>query len=111
MSGTPSMRAAARDTFLHALEEANIEKAFDRHVHYQRGVLRVCDDLFDLSAHPRVHCIALGKAAHRMAELLARQVGTTIEGIVVDPNPHYSHQLPGYRYFAGGHPQPNAESV
>jgi hydroxypyruvate reductase len=87
-----------------------MEKAFDRHVHYQRGVLRICDDLYDLSSHPRAQCIAFGKAAHRMAEILARQVGTTIEGIIVDPNPH-SYQLPGYRYFAGGHPQPNAESV
>ena len=110
MSMAQGMRAAAREIFLHALAEASMEKAFDRHVHYQRGVLRVCDDLYDLSAHPRVQCIAFGKAAHRMAETLARQVGTTIEGIIVDPNPH-PHQLPGYRYFAGGHPQPNAESV
>jgi hydroxypyruvate reductase len=104
------MRPAAREIFLRALAEASMEKAFDRHVHYQRGVLRICDDLYDLSSHPRAQCIAFGKAAHRMAEILARQVGTTIEGIIVDPNPH-SYQLPGYRYFAGGHPQPNAESV
>jgi hydroxypyruvate reductase len=104
------MRSIARDIFLHALSEASIEKAFDRHVNYQRGVLRVCDDLYDLNAHPRVLCVSLGKAGHRMAEILARQVGTTVEGIVVDPNPH-PYQLPGYRYFAGGHPQPNEESV
>jgi hydroxypyruvate reductase len=104
------MRAAAREIFLDALAEANIERAFDSHVHYQRGVLRICDDLYDLSSYPRIQCIAFGKAAHRMAEVLARQVGTTVEGIIVDPNPH-PHQLPGYRYFAGGHPQPNAESV
>ena len=110
MSIAHSMRSIARDIFLHALSEANIEKAFDRHVNYQRGVLRVCDDLYDLNAHPRVLCVSLGKAGHRMAEILARQVGTTVEGIVVDPNPH-PYQLPGYRYFAGGHPQPNEESV
>ena len=110
MSVAHSMRAAAREIFLQALSEASIEKAFDRHVHYQHGVLRVCDDLFDLGSYSRVACISFGKAAHRMAEILARQVGTTLEGIVVDPNPH-SYQLSGYRYFAGGHPQPNAESV
>lgn len=110
MSIASSMRAAAREVFRDALAEASIERAFDRHVHYQRGVLRVCDDLYDLSAHPRVLCVAFGKAAHRMAEILARQVGTTVEGIVVDPNRH-PYQLPGYRYFAGGHPQPNEESV
>jgi len=110
MSIAHSMRSAAREIFLHALSEASIEKAFDRHVHYQRGVLRVCDDLYDLKSYSRVVGISFGKAAHRMAEILARQVGTTLEGIVVDPNRH-PYQLPGYRYFAGGHPQPNEESV
>jgi len=104
------MRAAAREIFLHALAEASIEKAFDRHVQCHRGVLRICDDLHDLSAHNRTVAISFGKAAHRMAELLARQVGSTVEGIIVDPNPP-ACQLPGYRYFAGGHPQPNEESV
>ena len=110
MSIASSMRSTAREIFGDALAEASIEKAFDRHLHYQRGVLRVCDDLYDLNSHPRVLCVAFGKAAHRMAEILSRQVGTTVEGIVVDPNKH-PYQLPGYRYFAGGHPQPNDESV
>jgi hydroxypyruvate reductase len=110
MSIAHSMRSAAREIFLQALSEASIEKAFDRHVNYQRGVLRVCDDLFDLGSYSRVACISFGKAAHRMAEILARQVGMTVEGIVVDPNRH-PYQLPGYRYFAGGHPQPNEESM
>jgi glycerate 2-kinase len=110
MSIAHSMRAAAREIFLHALSEASIEKAFDRQVHYQRGVLRVCDDLYDLKSYSRVVSIAFGKAAHRMAEILARQVGATVEGIIVDPNRH-PYQLAGYRYFAGGHPLPNEESV
>src|SRR5258708_916670 len=110
MSIAHSMRSAAREIFLHALSEASIEKAFDRQVHYQHGVLRVCDDLYDLKSYSRVVSIAFGKAAHRMAEILARQVGATVEGIIVDPNQH-PYQLAGYRYFAGGHPQPNAESV
>ena len=110
MSIAHSMRSTAREIFLQALSEASIEKAFERHLNYQRGVLRVCDDLYDLSSHARVLCVSFGKAAHRMAEILARQVGTTVEGIIADPNRH-PYQLPGYRYFAGGHPQPNEESV
>jgi glycerate 2-kinase len=110
MSIPHSMRSAAREIFLHALSEASIEKAFDRQVHYQRGVLRVCDDLYDLKSYSRVVSIAFGKAAHRMAEILARQIGATVEGIIVDPN-QYPYQLAGYRYFAGGHPLPNEESV
>jgi hydroxypyruvate reductase len=110
MSIAHSMRSTARDIFLHALSEASIEKAFDRHVHYERGVLRVCDDLYHLKSYSRVVSISFGKAAHRMAEILARQVGATVEGIIVDPNRH-PYQIAGYRYFAGGHPQPNEESV
>jgi hydroxypyruvate reductase len=45
-----------------------------------------------------------------MAETLSRQAGTLAQGLVVDPSPS-PHQVPGYRYFAGGHPQPNSESV
>lgn len=110
MSIAHSMRSAAREMFLHALSEASIEKAFDRQVSYQRGVLRVSDDLYDLKSFSRVVSISFGKAAHRMAEILARQVGATLEGIIVDPNQH-PYQLAGYRYFAGGHPQPNEESI
>ncbi|MBZ5530030.1 MAG: DUF4147 domain-containing protein [Acidobacteriia bacterium] len=104
------MRSLARDIFLHALAEASISKAFDRHIHYERGVLRVCEDLYDLKSYSRVLAISFGKAAHCMAELLAQQVVPGVQGIIADPNQH-PHQLPGYRYFAGGHPQPNAESV
>ena len=110
MSVAHSMRSVARDIFLDALAEAAIGKAFDRHVQCERGVLRVCEDLYDLKIYSRVLAVSFGKAAHRMAEILARQVGSTVQGIVVDPNQH-PYQLSGYRYFQGGHPQPNAESV
>ncbi len=109
MSVAHSMRSLAREIFLHALAEASISKAFDRHVQYDRGVLRVCEDLYDLKSYSRVLAIAFGKAAHRIAEIMARQVGPTVQGIIVDPNQH-PYQLPGYRYFQGGHPQPNQES-
>ncbi|MGH9566855.1 MAG: glycerate kinase type-2 family protein, partial [Candidatus Angelobacter sp.] len=110
MSIAHSIRSLSREIFLHALAEASIAKAFNRHVNYERGVLRVCEDLYDLKSSSRVFVVSFGKAAHRMAEILARQVGPALEGIIVDPNQH-SYQLPGYRYFQGGHPQPNAESV
>jgi glycerate 2-kinase len=110
MSLAHTMRSLAREIFLDALNQAAIGKAFDRHVQYDRGVLRVCEDLYDLQSYSRVLAVALGKAAHRMAEILARQVGATVQGIIADPNPH-PYQLPGYRYFAGGHPQPNEESL
>ncbi len=110
MSVEHTMRVTAREIFLHALGEASVEKAFSRHVSCERGVLRVCDDLYPLNSYSRVLAFSFGKAGHRMAEILSRSAGTAIQGIIADPNPP-SYQLSGYRYFAGGHPHPNAESV
>jgi len=105
------MRETGLEVFRSALAEASIAKAFARHVHCERGVLRVCEDLYDLQAYSRALVIALGKAAHSMAEALTKQVGeSALEGIVassVEP----SAQVRGFRYFRGGHPTPNAESI
>ena len=109
MSLEDAMRSTAREIFLHALAESSVEKAFARHLSYERGVLRIADDLYPLNSYARVQVISFGKAGHRMAEILSGLVGTTVQGIVADPVVP-SYQVPGYRYFAGGHPQPNAES-
>ncbi len=104
------VRTAAREIFQHALAEASIARAFERHVAADHGTLRIGDDLYDLDAHANLQVIAFGKAAHTMAEALAAQVGPRLNGIVVgatDPTP----QLPGLRYYRGGHPTPNAESL
>src|SRR5437763_15772850 len=76
-----SMRAVAREIFLHALAEASVEKAFSRHLSCERGVLRVCEDLYPISSYSRIFAVSFGKAGHRMAEILSRLVGTTVEGI------------------------------
>jgi len=105
-----AMRSTAREIFLHALAESSIEKAFERNIEYGRGVLRIGQDLYDLGNYNRVRVISLGKAAHAMAAALAAKVGSGLEGIVAcvaDP----PAQVPGFRYFRGGHPTPNAESV
>src|SRR5208282_1466037 len=105
-----SMRERARDIFRQALAEASIEKGFRRHVHCERGLLRVCEDLYDLHSYSRVVVVSLGKAGHTMVEALAAKVGASLEGIVassVEP----ATQLHGFRYFCGGHPTPNAESI
>src|SRR6201997_276274 len=104
------IRDTARAIFQHALAEASISKAFARHVNCDRGILRVCDDLYDLSAYSRVFVVSIGKAGHTLVEALEGQVGSRFEGIVatsVDP----PAQVRGFRYFRGGHPTPNADSV
>ena len=106
----PSMRDTAREIFQHALREASIPKAFARHVSCERGILRVCEDLYDLNTYSRVFVVSIGKAGHTLVEALEAQVGSRLEGIVassVDP----ASQVHGFRYFRGGHPTPNADSV
>jgi len=104
------MRDAVREIFRHALAEASIPKAFARHVNCDRGVLRVREDLYDLQSYSRVLVVSLGKAGHTMVEALADQVGASLEGIVAS-SVQPPAQVHGFRYFCGGHPTPNAESI
>ena len=104
------MRDSARAIFGTALAEASIRKGFDRHVHFERGILRVREDLYLLDSYSRVLVISLGKAGHTMVEALTALVGHSLEGIAassVEP----PSQVHGFRYFCGGHPTPNAESI
>src|SRR6266851_503909 len=104
------MKEIARHILDHALRESSISQAFARQVYSERGVLRVCEDLYDLSAYGRVFVISIGKAAHTMLTALHEQAGERFEGIVassVEPEFH----IRGFRYFHGGHPMPNAESI
>lgn len=105
-----SMRSLALQLFLHAIEESTIEKAFARHVNSERGILRVSEDLFDLQSYARTFVVSIGKAGHTMVEALRNQIGDWLEGIVassVEP----ASQVRGFRYFQGGHPTPNRESI
>lgn len=105
-----SMRALAREVFLDTLREISIPNIFAKRVEYSRGVLRVEQDLYDLSSYARVLVVSIGKAAHTMLDSLICQTGPRLEGIVVSSHsPEVQHS--GFRYFVGGHPLPNAESV
>jgi hydroxypyruvate reductase len=104
------MRQVARDIFTSALENASIENAFARHVSCDRGILRIGDDLHDLDSFSRVFVVSIGKAAHTMVEALEAQVGSRLEGIVAS-SVQPASQVRGFRYFQGGHPTPNAESI
>jgi len=104
------MRETARSIFRYTLDQASIGNAFARHVNCERGLLRVRDDLYDLQSYSGVLVVSLGKAANTMLEALAAQVGSSLSGIVaasIEP----ATQLRGFRYFRGGHPTPNQESI
>jgi len=104
------MRVTARQLFEHALADASIDRAFQRHVESERGVLRICEDLRDLDSYSRVLVVSIGKAAHALVNSLEMQAGSRFEGIVagsVEP----ASQAHGFRYFKGGHPTPNHDSL
>jgi glycerate 2-kinase len=104
------MKQIALHIFDHALRESNVPQAFARHLHCDRGVLRIGDDLYDLNAYSCVFVIAIGKAAHTMLVTLHEIAGTRFEGIVASSiEPEF--QIRGFRYFHSGHPLPNAESI
>lgn len=104
------MRVQARNIFERALAESGIDRAFERHISCERGVLRVCEDLYDLHTYNRVLVVSIGKGAHTMVSALAIQAGDNFEGIVASSVQPVS-QARGFRYFHGGHPTPNAESI
>lgn len=104
------MKEIARHVFDHALRESTVGSAFAGQVSCERGVLRICEDLYDLNSYSRTIVISLGKAAHSMLMALHEQTGERFEGIVASPvAPEF--QVRGFRYFQGGHPLPNAESI
>src|SRR5579863_10146907 len=104
------LRVQARNIFARALSESGIDRAFERNVSCERGVLRICEDLYDLHSYNRVLVISIGKAAHTMVNALEIQAGSNFEGIVASSVPP-SSQARGFRYFHGGHPTPNQESI
>lgn len=103
---------SARQIFQHSVEESGIERGFSRHLHYERGILQVCEDLYDLSTYSRVFVVSFGKAAHSSLEALVTRLGegSGVTGIVCAPTLPAT-QLFGFRYFEGGHPMPNHESL
>jgi glycerate 2-kinase len=106
------LRDLVRRIFLTSLADSGIDKAFTRHIDYERGILRIGEDLYDLSSFSRVFAISIGKAAHPMASALMTTVGAGagVSGIVATPVDQ-SSQIFAFRYFLGGHPTPNHESV
>jgi hydroxypyruvate reductase len=100
------MRVIARHLFEHALAEASIDRAFQKQVDCDKGVLRIGEDLYDLDSYNRVLVISIGKAAHAMVNSLEMQAGSRFQGIVassVDP----VSQVRGFRYFREAiHAQP-----
>jgi glycerate 2-kinase len=104
------MRDRVREMFSHALDECSIPRAFGKKLEFDRGYLRAGNEMYDLGGFSRALVISIGKAGHSMAEAFANIIGTGLTGIIACPNLPPA-QLFGFRYFCGGHPLPNEESL
>ncbi|MGA7833417.1 MAG: DUF4147 domain-containing protein [Terracidiphilus sp.] len=112
-----TLHATATEIFTGAIDACSIASAFDRRLRFEGNTMhRLLPDgsgpeSICLSQYKKIMVIALGKAASPMLEVLmdrmSRRLG--LRGICC------SNQLPKrrdwrFRYFEGGHPQPNEES-
>lgn len=104
------MRQRVREIFAYALSECSIPRAFSKQVLYERGDLCLGNDVYALGSFARTLVVSIGKAGHTMAEALVDTVGSGLMGVVACPNAP-SAQLFGFRYFLGGHPLPNEDSL
>jgi len=104
------MRESARNIFDHALAECNIAKAFARSLRHDGDSLLIGDDGYRLSEFAGLSVVSIGKAGHAMAEALSNIIPMELQGIVACPTLPPS-PVPGLRYFYGGHPLPNEESL
>jgi glycerate 2-kinase len=104
------MRDRVRGIFEHALAECNIRRAFQRKLQHDRRYINAGNELYDLAAFSRALVVSIGKAGHGMAESLAAIVGTGLSGVIAT-SAQPPAQLFGFRYFDGGHPMPNHESL
>jgi len=107
---TQGMRQCAREVFDSALAECNIAVAFSRSLRCHNGQLAVGERSYDLRTFAQIAAVSIGKAGHSMAEVLANLVPIEISGIAACPEKPQS-PVAGFRYFYGGHPLPNEDSL
>lgn len=113
-----TLHSTVTEIFTNALAACNIESAFDRRIKFDGNVMhRLLPDgsgpeTIDLSGYRRIFVIALGKAADPMLDVLLTRMKRRkgVRGI------YCSSQAPKkrnwrIRYFEGGHPLPNEDSL
>jgi len=99
----------AERIFLETMAAIDVRHAMLAKLKFEGGAFIAGETIHPLARPPRV--VAFGKAAHRMAAVLHEILGGGIEaGVSVGPA-EPPKRLPNFRYFAGGHPFPNAASL
>ena len=101
----------ARQIFQRTLATIDIAAAIQRKIQFAGNCLILPDASISLSGIGAARVVAIGKAAHEMLQGLWQVCpeNISLSGIVVAPVPP-KKTLPGFAYFVGGHPLPNAQS-
>ncbi len=105
------LKQLARQIFHETLAAIDIPATMQRKLRRQ-GTRIVCGEkTLDLKEFGKIRVVAMGKAAHAMAEGLALSLAPFVgfEGVVAAPSLP-KKAVPGLKYFSAGHPVPNEES-
>src|SRR5258708_8293992 len=105
------LKQLARRIFHETLMAIDIPVAMQRKLR-RRGMLLHCNSTsLDLGRFSKICVVAIGKAAHAMAEglTLVLTPDVPLEGVVAAPTAP-RNAVRGMRYFVAGHPVPNLES-
>jgi hydroxypyruvate reductase len=111
------LHADASAIFTHALKACDIPAAFDRHLRFEGKTLirqsspHIKPVTIPLDQYKKILVIAFGKAALTMTDTLLKRLPPKVafRGICSAPDIPAKHTW-RIRYYAGGHPLPNAES-
>lgn len=113
-----ALHETATSLFLGGLEDCSLEPAFDRHLHFEDDVLvRTPHDILKpiripLSDYKRIFVIAIGKVALPMLQTLLDRMKRRkgLRGVCCGATVPKKRNW-RIRYFAGGHPLPNEDSL
>jgi glycerate 2-kinase len=105
------LKQLARQIFHETLAAIDIPATMQRKLRREKTRLVCGEQTFDLRDYEKIRVVAAGKAAHAMVEGLAQVLAPFIrfEGVVAAPTLPQK-PVKGLKYFAAGHPVPNAES-
>jgi len=118
MNPLEEIHAVSTEIFERALQACDIPKAFDRHLHFEGKTLvrhpspRLPSITQPLDGFRDIYVIAFGKAALTMLNALLERLPPKmhLEGVCSAPElPKKKNRH--VRYFAGGHPLPNEDSL
>src|SRR5258707_15878585 len=105
------LKQLARRIFHETLMAIDIPVAMQRKLR-RRGTLLHCNSTtLDLGRFSKICVVAIGKAAHAMAEglTLVLTPDVPLEGVVAAPTAP-RNAVRGMRYFVAGHPMPQLDS-